>query len=63
MGFFGRIFHPISNIFVFIDSINQKGYSWFLDNLVNNNFGGWPLVIGSDNFTKNDFDPSIVTGE
>ena len=52
-----QIFFHIS-----IDSINQKGYGWFLDNLVNNNFGGWPLIIGSNNFTEKDFDPSIVAG-
>ena len=50
-------------IFPSTDAINQKGYGWFLDNLVNNNNGGWPLVIGSDKFKTEDFDPSLVAGK
>ena len=45
------------------DAINQKGYGWFFDNLVNNNNGGWPFVIGSNNFEEEDFDPSLVAGK
>ena len=50
-------------IFPTTDAINQKGYGWFLDNLVNNDNGGWPLVIGSDKFKVEYFDPAFVTGK
>ena len=46
-----------------IGGINQKGYGWFLDNLVNNNHGGWPLIVGSNNFKAEDFDPIDVAGK
>ena len=52
-----------SIIFPSTDAINQKGYGWFLDNLVNNNNGGWPLVIGSNKFKMEDFDPTLVAGK
>ena len=52
-----------SIIFPSTDARNQKGYGWFLDNLVNNNNGGWPLVIGSNKFKMEDFDPTLVAGK
>ena len=57
-------FHSIQiSFFSSTDAINQKGYGWFFDNLVNNNNGGWPFVIGSNNFEEEDFDPSLVAGK
>ena len=57
-------FHSIQiSFFSSTDAINEKGYGWFFDNLVNNNNGGWPFVIGSNNFEEEDFDPSLVAGK
>ena len=44
-------------------AINSTGYSWFLDNVVNNEYGKWPLVVGSDEFVAVDFEMATVAGE
>ena len=46
----------------FTDTINNTGYGWFLDNIVNNEYGKWPLVVGSANFEGGKFDPAEVAG-
>jgi hypothetical protein len=49
-------------VLLFTETINNTGYGWFLDNIVNNNYGKWPLVVGSENFEATKFDPAIVAG-
>ena len=44
------------------DAINKKGYGWYFDNIVNNKYGKWPLVVSSDNFEVDKFDVATVSG-
>ena len=46
----------------FAEAIEGKGYHWYLDNIVNNGYGKWPLVVGSSEFDKEKFDHSTVAG-
>ena len=43
-------------------AIETAGYNWFLNNVVNNLHGGWPLAIGSDEFISDAFDMAEVAG-
>ena len=43
-------------------AIEAAGYTWFLENVVNNRNGGWPLALGSDRFVEADFDVAEVAG-
>jgi len=47
----------------FLAAIETAGYKWFLNNVVNNLHGGWPLAIGSDEFIADAFDMAEVAGE
>ena len=40
----------------------MAGYEWFLTHVVNNKYGGWPLVKGSDEFDEDAFDVAEVAG-
>ena len=46
----------------FAEAIEGKGYHWYLDNIVNNGYGKWPLVVGSSEFDKEKFDHATVAG-
>ena len=43
-------------------AIEAAGYTWFLENVVNNGNGGWPLALGPDRFVEADFDVAEVAG-
>ena len=47
---------------LFEAAIEAAGYTWFLENVVNNGNGGWPLALGSDRFVEADFDVAEVAG-
>ena len=46
----------------FAEAIEGKGYDWYLDNIVNNDYGKWPLVVGSSEFDQEKFDHATVAG-
>lgn len=47
---------------IFEAAIEAAGYTWFLENVVNNGNGGWPLALGPDKFVEADFDVAEVAG-
>ena len=49
--------------FSFVEAINNVGYVWFLDHFVNNEYGKWPLVVGSAEFIVDKFDPATLAGK
>ena len=51
----------ISNC-ISLDAIEKTGYDWFLHNIVNNENGGWPFVIGAAKFENEKFDFANVSG-
>ena len=57
-------FVDIHQIFflIFKAAIEAAGYTWFLENVVNNGNGGWPLALGPDRFVEADFDVAEVAG-
>ena len=46
-----------------VAAVEISGYRWFLNNVVNNAHGGWPLAVGSDRFIEADFNMATVSGK
>ena len=42
--------------------MDNASYGWFLTNVVNNQYGKWPIVVGSANFDQSKFDVASVAG-